>query len=362
MEWLRYGTIPVFGATWYTGSWFGRPVQWNGLRYAYAVHKLAQYDTTFDWMKIAEGITVCGHYWQSDKEKDLALWPDNIGVIPGDRCGWVFAPYMILKNSFSLMGYEAAPVTLAVGPEDQQFRLTTVGKFIESKLEGSILSARINFERPQTGYLLIANSSRLTEVLINGQITAQVPDFNNSPETCWRYYDEQGLLEIKLGRTGPNEVKLTGVSFEPTRMYPKPLKNINFDFTQTAEGWQPMSHLTPFVISDGVLTSSTLDWDPFMVRENLDVQAANAKTLKIRMALDAGMDSNAALYWTTDVNPGQAEDKTLHFTTVPDGEFHEYSIDMGQHLNWKNIITSLRIDPCGPKQLGMVKIDWIKAD
>ncbi|HPP52150.1 MAG TPA: hypothetical protein PK777_04295, partial [Thermoguttaceae bacterium] len=43
---LLGASIPVFGATWHRGSWFGRPVQWNGLRYAAALLKLAPHDQT----------------------------------------------------------------------------------------------------------------------------------------------------------------------------------------------------------------------------------------------------------------------------------------------------------------------------
>ena len=44
-------SIPVFGATWYRGSWFGRPVQWNGLRYAIALLRLSEHD---DSLPVAE--------------------------------------------------------------------------------------------------------------------------------------------------------------------------------------------------------------------------------------------------------------------------------------------------------------------
>lgn len=41
-----YSTLAVYGATGWVGSWFGRPVQWNGLVYADALRHLALYDAT----------------------------------------------------------------------------------------------------------------------------------------------------------------------------------------------------------------------------------------------------------------------------------------------------------------------------
>ena len=37
-------------------DWFGRPVQWNGLRYSFALLKLAEHDASYPWRQIAETI------------------------------------------------------------------------------------------------------------------------------------------------------------------------------------------------------------------------------------------------------------------------------------------------------------------
>jgi hypothetical protein len=56
----RYATIPVFGATDWQGSWFGRPVQWCGLVYASALRLLSSYDPGGPWPVMAKGITLTG--------------------------------------------------------------------------------------------------------------------------------------------------------------------------------------------------------------------------------------------------------------------------------------------------------------
>ena len=77
---LLGATIPVFGATWMQGSWFGRPVQWNGLRYAEAILKLAEYDKSYPWRQIAATIIHSALYQQDTKGENLALWPDNLSA------------------------------------------------------------------------------------------------------------------------------------------------------------------------------------------------------------------------------------------------------------------------------------------
>jgi len=74
----RYATIPVFGATDWQGSWFGRPVQWCGLVYASALHLLSQHDPAGPWDRIAKGITLTGLQmcWPITDEARQGLLPD----------------------------------------------------------------------------------------------------------------------------------------------------------------------------------------------------------------------------------------------------------------------------------------------
>lgn len=73
-----YATIPVFGATNWVGSWFGRPVQWCGLAYASALHLLSEYDPQGPWRRIARGITAAGleMAWPMEDADRQGLLPD----------------------------------------------------------------------------------------------------------------------------------------------------------------------------------------------------------------------------------------------------------------------------------------------
>ena len=72
-----YATIPVYGATNWKGSWFGRPVQWCGLIYASSLHMLSRYDPAGPWLQIAKGITASGLQMTWPPED-----PDRVGLLP----------------------------------------------------------------------------------------------------------------------------------------------------------------------------------------------------------------------------------------------------------------------------------------
>jgi len=83
LEPMRGGTIPIFGATFYSGSWFGRLVQWCGLEYAKALLDLAEFDDSFVWKRVANDITVSGWRQQQTKDGYQGLYPDSWGMLDG---------------------------------------------------------------------------------------------------------------------------------------------------------------------------------------------------------------------------------------------------------------------------------------
>ncbi|MBP5622294.1 MAG: hypothetical protein J6X44_09790, partial [Thermoguttaceae bacterium] len=77
---MRYATIAVFGATgWLSPNWMGRPVQWCGLDYAYALILLSKYDDALPWLKIAEGIVASAECQLGDDVEDKGIF---IGLLP----------------------------------------------------------------------------------------------------------------------------------------------------------------------------------------------------------------------------------------------------------------------------------------
>jgi len=89
-----YATIPVYGATNWKGSWFGRPVQWCGLVYASSLHMLSRYDPDGPWLQIAKGITASGLQmtWPPEDPGRVGLLPDFIWLKPQNRDGPAINP------------------------------------------------------------------------------------------------------------------------------------------------------------------------------------------------------------------------------------------------------------------------------
>lgn len=89
-----YATIPVFGATNWVGSWFGRPVQWCGLVYASALHLLSEHDPNGPWSQIGRGITAAGLQmaWPLDDLDRQGLLPDFVLLESQHRDGPAINP------------------------------------------------------------------------------------------------------------------------------------------------------------------------------------------------------------------------------------------------------------------------------
>ncbi len=95
-----YATIPVLGATNWTGSWTGLPVQWCGLFYADAIRRLERFDPTGPWNQIWRGITASGIQQGFTKSFDPQFegWlPDSFNLRPQLHNGVAINPAMVFS-------------------------------------------------------------------------------------------------------------------------------------------------------------------------------------------------------------------------------------------------------------------------
>jgi hypothetical protein len=82
------------------------------------------------------------------------------------------------------------------------------------------------------------------------------------------------------------------------------------------------------------------------------------------MKLESG-NPEGQLFWTTNEEPGFADNKYLNFAIQPDGQWHEYTIPVGEHPRWQGkAVRGLRLDPTtgGAKPGSQVEIDWIRGE
>ena len=102
---MLYGTVPVLGATnWRAPVWFGLPVQWVGLVYAYALTKLAPYDDTLDWKHLAWGILIAGEQMQYPDGEYVGLLPDALALESQERRPWTINPCALVSLRLALEG------------------------------------------------------------------------------------------------------------------------------------------------------------------------------------------------------------------------------------------------------------------
>ncbi len=361
-EFLKYASIPVFGATWYTGSWFGRPVQWNGLEYARALQRLARHDDSADWATIARGITVSAMYQQYTDEEHQALWPDSISAIDRSDSGPNFSPRRILTNCYEMLGLEPDPLTVPVTADGGEILLSAAAQIDAAAIEGDRLRCTVTCPPPLGGFLVICRASRPAQVRVNGFPAPGAVAPAEAKPPSWRYIDDAALIEIRLPGPGEHTIELDGVRFRPAALGPAIVQRLNFDFDADSEGWRSANDLAPVAASDGMLQTATTGGDPYMVRPNCAIEAAEVHRIRLRMALEPGMNPTCQLFWTTRVDPGWSEAMSVHFDAVADGRPHELIVPVGDHPRWEGTVTALRLDPGGGRPFGAVRIDYIRGE
>ncbi len=102
---MLYATVPVYGATnWRAPLWIGRPVQWCGLNYAYALTLLAPYDRTLDWKHVARGILNAGEQMQYPDGPLAGCLPDSFELATQRRAGPSINPCALVSLRLRLEG------------------------------------------------------------------------------------------------------------------------------------------------------------------------------------------------------------------------------------------------------------------
>ncbi|MEW6355709.1 MAG: hypothetical protein AB1696_05250 [Planctomycetota bacterium] len=361
---MRYASIPVFGATWYQGSWIGRPVQWNGLEYAHALFDLAEHDDSFPWRKVAEGITISALYQQStDKDKDYALWPDSISAIDAKKSAWVFAPHQILTCIFKMLGRPYEPTTVVVQSPNGRIHITSSARVDAVDFNGEKLAFRLCAEDAGAYYTTISPIAPPTKIVRDGEVLPSGEAADQDDVDGCRYTPSLHMLAIRWWSRGMSQIEVHGVKPELMSILPKVSKEISFQFDNQddAEGWRPAHDVDAFLVKGGTLRMKITGRDPYIIRENMKVERVPDR-LVVRMRATKG--SSAQVFWCTKESEPWGEDKYIDFPIQGDGQFHDYEIDLASHEKWNGQhITALRIDPLAGDGFegAEVEIDFIKG-
>jgi hypothetical protein len=204
---MLYGSIPVFGGTWYTGLWFGRLVQWCGLDYAYSLLLLSKYDETLPWRRVAKGITVSAMQQQDWTSKDdpshRGMYPDAFDVTIGEPpYKWDLSPVKILRNLLTILGYDQEISTVV----RDGIRVSGVTPIERVSVTGGEISIRLGRSLIGTSHLLVIGVGQPSRVSKEGDMLREAEDLASVAEG-WKVIGGNRLI-VKVQHRSPTDLSI----------------------------------------------------------------------------------------------------------------------------------------------------------
>ena len=202
---MQFASIPVFGTTFYTHSWLGVPVQWNGLVYAYYLQRLNKHVNEDQWRQIAEGITVSAMYQQWDDGELKGTYPDGFYGFCTEGKGPHINPEDIMVNVYTLSGLDpgvktaiAGSIHLSSGASPENFTESRSGE----------LKWTLNYAENEVSWTLISGNeqhpsqirAQCAEIQDDKDDSAfEIPQVESLAEvnSGWRYIPEKDAILIK---------------------------------------------------------------------------------------------------------------------------------------------------------------------
>jgi len=119
-----------------------------------------------------------------------------------------------------------------------------------------------------------------------------------------------------------------------------------FDFDN--HGWTG-ARCTELLNRQGVLVTTTTSGDPALSSPPNYVHCNEYKSVVVRMRLtppagEARTECPAQVFWST-VDRQMGEELSATFTAQLDGQWHTYTVDLGDRPAWTGLADSLRLDP-----------------
>lgn len=111
---------------------------------------------------------------------------------------------------------------------------------------------------------------------------------------------------------------------------------------------------------DGALHVRVNESDPQLVGPEQWWRAEDVPSVVIEAAYRTS-GSQGQLFWSVP-HEGFSEERSIHFTAIPDGGYHTYTLDLASSPAYKGTITGIRLDPSnGLDAAGIVDITSITA-
>lgn len=202
---MKGATIPIYGATFFTLSWQGRPVQWNGLVYAYSLMQLARYDDSFPWEHIARLILGSAMWQQEESGERKGTYTDVWELGPNAPIPLYLNPENIMKLTLAVLGADpgvntevlsATRRTLLGKEVEYKIHVTSPAETLDASWDDGVLQITLKFYSDETCYTLVANCDSPKTVLKNGKVLDKTNRLDNVSEG-WDYLKSDKFLIIK---------------------------------------------------------------------------------------------------------------------------------------------------------------------
>jgi hypothetical protein len=364
LEPMRGGTIPIFGATFYVGSWYGRLVQWCGLEHAKVLMDLAPYDTSHDWRTIARDITVSGWRQQQTKEGFQGLYPDSWCMLKGDiSWGLMLSSYRLVANQLALDGFTPDGSTRLFRRGTSQVALLGPGEFLDASVGTKGDGTRFT-ELPAGRFQLdfthrfrvnpgcsiaIVGVAAPKRVEMAGALVPRVDDLAGVA-VGWTWSPRMPGVVIKLQSP---ERKAIHVTVHGLDLPAPPVARTQWSFDKDPEGWSPDHDLAPLTVRDGALVCTPTGPDPYLCVPTVDLPAAQYPRVRIRCRTPK--DSPMQVFWGT-VEGGFAPSRALGTNVQGGNVWQTVEIDLSASPTWRSSVVMFRIDP----PAGGLEIDDIR--
>lgn len=218
---MRYATISVFGATFHTHPWFGRAVQWVGMVYSRALQRLAPYDKTFPWGRIAEGIVMSCIQQQHMGERRQAnnpmpgSFPDVYDLLDGKVYPAWIGPQGIIESLENLLDRRPTDIRL-IGTRPTQIRLISAAKILSASLADKQLTAELHYPAERTSHSLLTCIARPDRVLLDGRSIFQTDALERVPIGWWVDADRHCVVVKHVSRHETMRLVIEPAQFAPS--------------------------------------------------------------------------------------------------------------------------------------------------
>ncbi|HOE66857.1 MAG TPA: hypothetical protein PLO62_10060 [Candidatus Hydrogenedentes bacterium] len=155
---MLYNSIGILGSTFFHRSWIGLPVIRSGLIYAYALQDLAEFDDSFPWRAIAQGITSSAMHQQYSDGPSTGCVPDSWDMVRNAPNPADLNPGDILANGLRLNGVSPEPSWARVeAPDGSRILVNAAATILRATRDAAgAVHLELKASAPGAGYLLVA--------------------------------------------------------------------------------------------------------------------------------------------------------------------------------------------------------------